>query len=232
MRQSAEEIRSRRNTMRGFIDMLFRAESSMAERPTFQSEGGGSIPTSALHFSVSDGPLAREFIRRVHYSGSCPPSKFYFVATHGPEIVGAIIFRKPSLPGVQKAYSADLELVRLAMLDSCDKNSESRFIGWSLRWLRKHTEHFRIVSFSDPRFGHSGGIYRACNFHYFGKERGHGTRRVVIDGNEFHPKSVFDAYGCSGKDLQKQFPDKKIEIFVCPPKHVFLFDLKSFAKSV
>lgn len=56
-------------------------------------------------------------------------------------------------------------------------------------------------------------------------EVGHGTRRIIIDRKEFHPKSVFDAYGCSGSGLKKLFPDKKIEVIVCPPKHVFQFDL-------
>lgn len=136
---------------------------SLTKTGDIQPSDGGAIPTSALHFRTSDSTEPRKFISQIHYSKSCPPGKFYFVAESQSRIVGALVFRKPSLPKVEKAYGADLELVRLAMLDGCQKNSESRFIGWALRWLKKQTRHRRVVSFSDPRFGHRGGIYRASN---------------------------------------------------------------------
>jgi hypothetical protein len=134
------------------------------------------------------------------------------------------------LPKVEAAYKSDLELVRLVLLDEAPKNSESCFIAWCLRWLRKNTAHKRVVSFSDPRFGHTGTVYRAANFIVLGKERGHGTRRIFVDGVEYHPKSAYDKWGCSGIKLQAKLRNNEVKILVCPPKNVFVFTLRKGEK--
>src|SRR6267378_5053291 len=64
-----------------------------------------------------------------------------------------------------------LELQRLVLLDEVPKNSESRFIAWCLRWLRKNTNVKAIVSFADPRHGHKGIVYRASNWIFIGKQK-------------------------------------------------------------
>lgn len=168
----------------------------------------------------------RSFIKDTHYSGSCPPGHFYFRADYMGQIVGAAVYRKPSLPNTKNAYSADIELSRLVLIDECGKNSESRFIGFQLRWLKKNSEFSKVVSFADPRHGHKGVIYRASNFEYLGYEKGHGTRKVYVDGEELHSKTAYDRYGCSGAKLQKLLPDMVVEIKVMPPKHVYVFPLK------
>lgn len=138
-------------------------------------------------------------------------------------LVGAMLFRKPSLPKTRAAYDVDLELSRLVMLDCAEKNSESRFMGWALRWLRKHSSARTFISFADPRFGHEGVIYRAANWEYLGHERGHGTRRIIVDGEELHSKTAYDRWGCSGAKLVELLPTRKVEVLVCPPKHVYRY---------
>lgn len=130
------------------------------------------------------------------------------------------------MPKIEMAYGADLELNRLALLDECPKNSESQFIGWTLRWLKKHTASKAVISYADPRFLHVGTIYRASNFTYLGHERGHGTRRVIVDGKEYHSKSAFDKWGASGSSLKKLLPKSIVTIVVNPTKHVFLYNLR------
>lgn len=168
----------------------------------------------------------RAFIREHHYSKACPPGMFMFGATFDDELVGAMLFRRPSLPRTRVAYSVDLELSRLALLDSAGKNSESRFIGFALRWLRKHTEIDAVVSFADPRQGHKGTIYRASNWEYLGMEKGHGTRRIIVDGEELHSKTAYDRWGCSGAGLIEMLAPRKVQILVCPPKHVYRYALR------
>lgn len=172
------------------------------------------------------GKSLREFVKAHHYSKTCPPSQYYFSATFEEQLVGVCVFRIPSLPKVRQAYGAELELVRLVLLDEAEKNSESRFIGWCLAWVRKNTPTKNVLSFADPRFGHSGTIYKASNFKYLGNEKGHGTRRIFIDGREWHSKSAFDAFGCSGAGLKKILSGRRVEIVVCPPKHVFIYNLR------
>ena len=136
------------------------------------------------------------------------------------------MFRRPSLPKTATAYGVDLELSRLVMLDCAEKNSESRFIGYALRWLRKNTKFESVISFADPLFGHEGVVYKASNFEYLGKEVGHGTRRITVDGERLHSKTAYDRYGCSGSKLKELLHPKVVTIEVCPPKNVYRFKLK------
>ena len=165
------------------------------------------------------------FIKDNHYSKSCPPGNTYFGAFYDGVMVGAAVYRKPSLPKTRAAYQADIELSRLVLLDHCLKNSESRFIGFQLRWLKKNSWPTRVISFADPHHGHQGVIYRAANFQYLGMEKGHGTRRIYVDGEELHSKTAYDRYGCSGAKLADLLPHAVVRIEVRPPKHVYVFDL-------
>lgn len=60
------------------------------------------------------------------------------------------------------------ELNRLWMHDNMPKNSESRFVGWCLRELRKLRPKLILVSYADTKMGHTGGIYQATNWLYTG----------------------------------------------------------------
>lgn len=169
----------------------------------------------------------REFVRQHHYSRACPPGRFWFAAHHAGVLVGAMVFRRPSLPKTAAAYSVQLELARLVMLDHAGKNSESRFIGFALRWLARHQDDAQaVISFADPRAGHAGTIYRAANWQYLGREKGHGTRRIIVDGEELHSKTAYDRWGKSGAALIEHLAPAKVEILVCPPKNVYRFALR------
>jgi hypothetical protein len=181
-------------------------------------------------FATRDDPYNncaghRAFICSHHYSRSCPPGRYSFAAYHDGMLVGAALFRRPSLPKTRVAYGVDLELSRLVLMDEAERNSESRFIGFMLRWLKKNTDTRAIISFADPRFGHVGVIYRASNWEYLGLERGHGTRRIVVDGEELHSKTAYDRWGASGAALIQLLAPRKVEILVCPPKHVYRYAL-------
>lgn len=177
-----------------------------------------------LEFGVSNGKEVREFISRNHYSRKCPPATHYFSASHNGTLYGAMTFRKPSLPKIASGYNADLELSRLYMIDEALRNSESRFIGWCLRWLSKNTDAKRIISYADPYYNHTGRIYAASNFRYFGKEKGHGTRVLIVNGERMQAKTAYDRWGASGKNLENII-DAQVDVIVMPQKHVWLRDV-------
>ncbi len=187
------------------------------------------IRARELEFERSPSSKAAElsaFVKAHHYSRSCPPGMHWFSAWHGAELVGVMLFRKPSLPRTGAAYGCDLELSRLVLLDEAGKNSESRFIGWALRWLKRNTTKRAVVSFADPRFGHQGVVYRASNWEFLGREKGHGTRRIVVDGEWLHPKTAYDRWGASGASLKKLLFPRTVEVVVCPPKNVYRYQLR------
>ena len=188
------------------------------------------IPARALTFekpAAWRAPALSAFVKQHHYSKACPPGMHWFSAWHGAELVGVMLFRKPSLPKTGAAYGCDLELSRVVLLDKAGKNSESRFIGWALRWLKKHTDKQAVISFADPRFGHVGTIYKASNWHYLGREKGHGTRRIVVDGEWLHSKTAYDRWGMSGANLIAHLAPRKVEVVVCPPKNVYRYALRA-----
>jgi hypothetical protein len=194
--------------------------------------GPGDVHVKARDLKFHALPYARapghrEFVRAHHYSKACPPGKHWFSAWHADQLVGVMLFRKPSLPKTGLAYGVDLELSRLVLLDAAGKNSESRFIGFALRWLTKNTQHAAVISFADPRAGHEGTIYRAANFEFLGHEKGHGTRRIIVDGEELHSKTAYDRWGKSGSALIAHLAPRKVEILVCPPKNVYRYNLRT-----
>jgi len=181
---------------------------------------------SFAHVDRSSAPTHRDFVREHHYSRACPPGMHWFSALYEGKVVGAMLFRRPSLPKTREAYGVDLELSRLVMLDEAGRNSESRFIGWALRWLRRNTKCSAVISFADPEAGHSGIVYRASNWEYLGREKGHGTRRITVDGEVLHSKTAYDRYGASGSSLIQLLAPKKVVIRVCEPKHVYRYALR------
>jgi len=166
------------------------------------------------------------FVKQHHYSKACPPGAHWFSASARGELVGVLLFRRPSLPNTRTGYDCDMELSRCVLLDHAGKNSESRFIGWALRWLKKNTDSRAVISFADPRFGHVGTIYKASNWQPLGKEKGHGTRRIVVDGEWLHSKTAYDRWGMSGANLVQHLAPRKVDIVVCPPKNVYRFQLR------
>ena len=90
------------------------------------------IPARALTFekpAAWRAPALSAFVKQHHYSKACPPGMHWFSAWHGAELVGVMLFRKPSLPKTGAAYGCDLELSRVVLLDKAGKNSESRCAG-------------------------------------------------------------------------------------------------------
>lgn len=116
----------------------------------------------------------REFIVANHYSKSINGVKITqcFKVEHNSLLVGAVLFGQLSTTAWKKFGNSEaevLELRRLVLLDDCGKNSESRVIGFCLRWIKLNIKSVKtIVSYADPMYGHSGTIYKASNFEMIG----------------------------------------------------------------
>jgi len=112
----------------------------------------------------------RSFIEQNHYTKSINGVKITqcFAVSHKGSLVGAALFGQLSTTAWKKFGSAEsevLELRRLVLIDNCGRNSESRVIGYCLRWIKRNLPAVRVVvSYADPMHGHTGIIYRASNF--------------------------------------------------------------------
>ena len=174
-------------------------DSLMVEQDLFQSLDGGSIPTSPLQlfFRKIQQANANRVFTKFHYAHRAVPISECFGAYKVDKmqtLVGAISFGKPASNslcegccGKENAYRI-FELNRLWMSNECPKNSESRFIGWSLRILKQLHPDWILVSYADTEQNHSGAIYRATGWIYTGlsAERMEWRER----GTNKHSKSV------------------------------------------
>ena len=115
----------------------------------------------------------KNIIKANHYTQSAPSAiKYCFtLRNENQEIVGILLYGFFSRMQAQRKYENYLELSRLWVADSEPKNTESFFIGKTLRFLQIYSQLIGVVSYADPTVGHSGTVYKATNFTLFGETR-------------------------------------------------------------
>jgi hypothetical protein len=148
-------------------------------------------------------------------------------------MIGAAIYGGMAMEGQYKRFSDSesdvIELRRLCCIDDTPKNTESYFIGKTIRWLKKNTNIKIIVSYADSDYGHSGIIYKACNFEYLGFRKG--GKVIMWNGKRYHDKSIRVKFNGS----LKKFALKLIAALKCGEakyvsaigKHTFIYKLRT-----
>ena len=177
------------------------------------------------------------FIEKYHYSQNVNGVQsthcfgLYKEGNFGlPAMIGAMMYAWPSMPATAKKYNPDdplriYELRRLVCIDDTPTNTESYFIGQTLKWLKKNTNIQVIVSFADPHHGHSGVIYKASNFIYKG-ETGKGSI-LMVDGKEMHSRSLNQRKRPYSREIKKRYDAGDPNIFIkkLPSKHIYVYYL-------
>jgi len=154
-----------------------------------QQEDGGSIPTPSLHFVEIDKRNATELIIEHHYlHRKCPISFCWCIEVEG-KLLGVLTIGKPcswsATCGVVGEKYVDMsdplarskdvfELNRLWVHDCLPYNTESRFVGWCLRQLKKVHPNIILISYADGSrtnsdgLPHVGFVYQATRWIYAG----------------------------------------------------------------
>lgn len=221
--------------------MEIREGSLAAEHQAIQPEGGGSIPTpslqaSELWFELCEYDAIKPFVIEHHYRHSLNgvTNQYCFKALHLGRLVGAIVYGWMSTTAWKKFGTVEhkvIELRRLVFLDEAGKNSESRFIAWTLRWLTKNTDIEIVVSYADPAHGHTGVVYKAANFEY----RGLSTKDIAYfdpeTGKTHHSRSLrtknsHGEYKPFVKRLREKYEQGKLVKIDLPGKHCYTRKLR------
>ena len=146
----------------------------------------------------------REFIEKWHYSHDINglrishcfkllyETKHPFFDTAYDNIIGAMIYGGFAMANNWRKYSDKeedvIELRRLCCIDDTPKNTESYFIGKTLKWLGRNTNIKRVISYADEQYGHKGVIYKASNFEYLGiTSKG---KIINYNGKIYHDKTI------------------------------------------
>lgn len=156
----------------------------------------------------------RNFIEEHHYShninGCIADYCFKLIDRSTGDIVGAMFYGRMAMANQWKKYGDSneevTELRRLVLIDDTPKNTESFFIGNTLRWLKKNTDIKVVVSYADPEYGHIGTIYKASNFVMVG--RSSNGRVIMWNGKKYHDKAIRTKHNGVLKPFAKELKDK------------------------
>ena len=140
----------------------------------------------------------RAFIEKHHYSKSINGciADYCYALYNGDEMIGAMFFGRMAMANQWKRFSDKenevIELRRLCCIDDTPKNTESFFIGKSLKLLRKEWGRKIVVSYADKEYGHEGTIYKASNFKMVGEIKG--AKVILYKGKKYHDKTIRTTY--------------------------------------
>lgn len=174
------------------------------------------------------------FVEKWHYSeninGLTIDYVFKLLDTSN-NIIGVMIYGKIAMANVWKKYAeneSDLtELKRLCCIDNTPRNTESYFIGKTIKYIKKHTNIKRIISYADMTYNHEGTIYKATNFKHIGVTA---KGKVIMYNNKrYHDKTIRTKY----KGELKPFAKVIKEALECGEakyvntlgKHIYIYEL-------
>lgn len=141
-----------------------------------------------------DKHLANSIQAENHYLHTKASCLFGFGLYENDSIIGVILYGNPTAPttldicgkGNRKEV---IELTRLWIKDGTPINTESFFIGNTIKKIKKKI----IIAFADPEYNHIGVIYQATNFIYTGRSD-RGGNVIAIRNNKIHNKTLWKQY--------------------------------------
>ena len=168
-------------------------------------------------------------IKKHYLHRKCPCSHAFGLFERGTKytslfdndrLVGVIIYGTPSSAPLRKGIcGADesfnvLELTRLWVEDGTPKNTESFFIGNTIKLVDKEI----IVSYAEIQQGHLGVVYQATNWIYTGLS----AKRTnwTIDGIDKHCQTIADKY--TAKQIRDKYGDR-FKLVDRPRKHRYVY---------
>lgn len=174
----------------------------------------------------------RDFIETWHYSKNINGliSDYCFKLLDGETIIGGMIYGRIAMAGVWKKYAKNeselTELRRLCCIDDTPKNTESYFIGHTLRWLKKNTDIKRVISYADTTYNHEGTIYKASNFKHFGMTAK--GRVIMYQGKRYHDKTIRTKYKGELKPFAKRVKEAletgEAQYVKTKGKHIYIYN--------
>ena len=183
--------------------------------------------------------VIRDFVEKWHYSGNVNGLRVgqCFAMYNDKELIGGMIYGALGMANAWKKYGETeqdvIELRRLCCIDDTPKNTESFFIGHTLRWLKKNSPHKIVVSYADAHYGHEGTIYKATNFEHRGMTAK--SRIIKFGDREYHDKAIRTYYtNKDGVKNLKPFAQRVKDALETgdafyqerPPKHIYVKKLK------
>ena len=174
------------------------------------------------------------FVETHHYSKNMNGLhiSYCFKLMDGDTMIGAMVYGSLGMVGVAEKYTSNpskiLELKRLVCIDDTPKNTESYFIGWTLRWLQRNTDLEMIISYADKTFGHEGVVYKATNFECMGETSA--GRVIMWNGRRYHGKTLRNKHNGKLKpvaiELKNALDDGSAQYVETLTKNIYIYQFK------
>lgn len=177
--------------------------------------------------------LVSNFIKKNHYSKSLNRgTKYAFCLVVGNKLRGVATFGTPVGKDCQK-YSKTgasvLECKRFCLASGAPKNTASWFMAKCMKELKKNKSIDSIISYADPREGHTGVMYKASNFEYLGVQNKKG-QALVMKGKVIHLRAAYQkingVYTKTAQDIQQGLKTGQAKWLNLPKKHIYRYGLK------
>ena len=174
------------------------------------------------------------FIEKWHYSqnvNGLTTDYCFKLLDANKNMIGAMIYGKIAMANVWKKYAKKenelIELKRLCCIDNTPKNTESYFIGSTLRWLKRNTDIKMVLSYADMTYSHKGTIYKASNFKHLGMtSKG---KVIMYNGKRYHDKTIRTKYNGQLKPfaikIKKALIDGDAKYIDTLGKHIYMYNL-------
>lgn len=170
--------------------MNSRADDVRVAYPLFQTESGGSTPTSALQLFFREVSRDTFVSLNIAWHSRLPKvGASQFRVMYGAEYEGLLYAVAAwSNPVARLLPQLEwLELRRMAISPEAPKNTASRMLGWMVRDIRKRfPEVRRLISYQDCEV-HAGTIYKAAGWkhaeNYISRHRGWGPKTAWANRN-------------------------------------------------
>ena len=162
-------------------------------------------PKSPYGFEIRpiDRKIANSLLDYYHYLGSAPKNdKYFYGLFYQGFLVGCCSFGIGANKHLSNSMGGKtLQLTRLFTLDWLPKNSLSFFLSKAVKMLHQTDSSIRhLVSFADPSVGHTGAIYKACNWK-FAYQCKKDYKYRLPDGSLVHKSKFRCKGGLSEKEL-------------------------------
>jgi hypothetical protein len=151
------------------VSRLLDAVTASSDAPDVQSGEGGPQPTSPLHlwpeedgFHVGTIEEANDLLRRRHYLGPIEWGRLVVCQWAAGEVVGAMVWKTPTSRRLPPDW---FELARWCLTPEGGLYAGSRMHRAAVREIRRRfPDVTTLLSYSDPSVGHTGALYKACNW--------------------------------------------------------------------
>lgn len=173
------------------------------------------------------------FIKTNHYSKSVNRgTKYAFCLIVNGKLCGAATFGTPvgkSCQKYSKTGKAVLECKRFCLAPGAPKNTASWFMAKCMKELKKDQSIDSIISYADPKQGHTGTMYRASNFEYLGEQKWKG-QCIKMQGKTVHLRAAYQKingeYTKTAKRVQQGLKTGQAKHSYLPKKHIYRYGLK------